>query len=371
MKKSLLTLLFCSIVILGACSHTNESHTDKKLETTVKKVKTSVSTTVSDETSEKNVSRFHSKDYLTIDPTIVSEYSDGPYTLSPLVKSVVGSYEGTTQDGLSDDYLYNYQLRIKEDGTYVKLTRKLTLILDSMTNFSLFERIYFDSSQTMKWARPTISINGKTYSYSEDYIYERGVLVEKFGKLHFAPLAQYDTEAIDHHSVFIEANGQVNLAKDLVASFVDLDNLPDLETGFEQLVQTKFDYQKEFQFAETSEYILDGKIMINNLQLTKTDKVDTLVSTDLDQLITAEVVKSIFSDMNGILQIVAIQKGIYQVNEPQLVPFTDHTKIYNSDGSNAGVIYALLDETSKDLYVYQRGKLLTAQEMNSTYVLSE
>ena len=309
----------------------------------------------------RQVTGFNALDYLVINPKKVKDFEGKSFELSDMVKDVVGTYSGMKQN---DNYMENfniYHLNIQDDGTYILLNQKFTRASLSLST----EKNYFDSSNQLQSISSVVEIDGDKYTYYDVEI-ARGILVEKFGKLHFVPLA--------HHSglEYITSEGQVDVLKGVIASEMSIDysstSLPDSKERFQDLI-TRFDYQKDYLFKEGEQYILDGKVYFGDLELSRSNDVDPIVSEGLGALVTQEFVLDMFKDANGIFQLCVERYRI--PSSVKLVPYTDYSKVYTSNGDKANVIAAFLNETSKELYVYRLGRIDVVREVNGTFVIQE
>lgn len=361
MKKILLSVSLLSILVLGACSVQDNSNDSVS--------KTSISKKGASSNKEEESGKFDASDYLVIDTKSIKDSDGENYKLSKMVKSVVGTYSGVNTSTSDNNYLTIYQLRINEDGTYVKLSRPMIIIPDGMDYNH--NNIYFDSSDNIKTvAHQRSNLNGHTVVEQNKYTLERGVLVEKFGKLHLVSLHYVSNPDTGR---YIDLDGEINLEKDLIVSTISprSENIPTTSEYFQKYVETEFDYNKEFEVSEVSDtYILDGKIMIENTELSKSEKVESLVSKNLDEIITEKSVKDVFSDLNGVLQYHIVHFGF---DEPldEFVEFTDYSKIYRESGENADVKRAILNKNSKNIIVYYDNKISEAYEENGTFVLRD
>lgn len=355
-------------LVLGGCSKKASTSKTSTSESASLSSTTSSYSDVSSSSSSSDLSGSSSStsSYLKLKPETISGFE-----LSPMVKDIVGTYSGIQADEQFYDHISQYQVRVNADGSYTALSRKLTILPDGVSNYNLFERVYFDTANTMKFALPGIERNGKRYSYDTNFTLERGVVVEKYGKLHFRPLSTITTQSNNHQSTYTTTDGKSNLALDLVAGFMVLHKVPDTEEKFQSFLKEHFDFDIPFStsFSETQSYAADGHVYLNGLELEKSNEVDPIVSTDLDQLLTWKEVSNIFSTPNGILQVWAIQKGIYQFEKPDLVVGAGDAKVYAENGNPLTVDVAFRDQQNKRLYLYWKGKIDGITEVNGTYVL--
>lgn len=269
----------------------------------------------------QQVTGFDASDYLVINPKNVKDFEGKSFVLSDMVKDVVGMYSGMMQ---VDGQLSIYQLSIKDDGTYILLEQ--SFIPRNPTRYT--PNYYFNSSDKFQYTKNIFEIEGNEYEYAY-WNLERGVLVEKFGKLHFVTLANHkpsDLIGVNNAPFYITQKGKVDLAKSLVLSqFFEAwmhNLLPDTEPNYERLISHKFDYEKEYSFNEGKRYILDEKIFFDGLELSRSNDVDPIVSEGLDAVITQELVLDIFKDTNGIYQVIETKYSI--PNDAKLVPYTDY-----------------------------------------------
>lgn len=354
-------------LVLGGCAQKASTSNSSTSESSSLSSETSsyYDVSTSSSSSDLDSSSSTTSDSLKLKPETISGFE-----LSPMVKDIVGTYSGLQVDEQFDDHISQYQVRINADGSYTALSRKLTVIPDSVTNYNLFERVYFDSANTMKYALPSIERNGKRYSYDTDFTFERGVVVEKFGKLNLRPLSTITTQSNNHQSTFTTTDGQSNLALDLVAGNIDINNVPDTEDKFQSFVEKNFAFDIPFSmsFTESQSYASDGHVYLYGFELAKSDDVDPIVSKDLDQLLDWKDVSTIFTTPNGVLQVWAIQKGIYQYEKPDLVTGLGDAKVYAENGDSITPEVAFRDQQNKRVYIYWKGKIAGITEANGSYI---
>ncbi|WP_161980028.1 hypothetical protein [Streptococcus sp. S784/96/1] len=365
MKKSVLSLILLSSLLLVACQQKSEPELGEKKEVTTSAVRedkskssseNSVNTTMDE---EKNLATS-----LLLDPSTVSEqelnsFASTPFKLSSMVKDVVGTYRGISY---TNSFAGNelYELRIKEDGTYFKVTRPFMPKDWAEDSNKVY---YLDNANTMQVVNKSASMDGKDFVYDDHFSVEQGVLVEKFGKLHFISL--YYKDLIDY---YYNQDGSMDLGKSFVSATMDLQGIPDKESRLESYAISLYsNYEKEFFFEEDSDYIMDGKIFFGETELTESNEVSQLVSEDLDRLVTPDHVKDILNSPNGLFQ-VTLHGGW---DDLKVSEFTDYDKIFEKDSEKAKVSFSIRDKNSGDIYVYQPGKVKYADELNGTFVLRD
>ena len=340
--------------ILVACS------SNKQADNEVSETKTSQTTEM---TSKEEVASFDPSEYLTIDTSKLNDYK-----VSDMVIDVAGTYSGVVANNWSTT---EYQVRINEDGTYMILSRGLFL-RDENTIFEKADpRPYLDSKNTVQYKQLETTINDKLYEFS-DFNLERGVVIEKYSQLYFAPL--------DSHKIFpyLDQNGELDLSKGILVDGNSLgmnDRVVDTTSDYQKFLETNFNYSKTL--TQPSEFfVIDSrKLTIDNVEVPKSSDVDSFLKTDLTKSLDSEKVLKQIESSNDVLQ---FARSKVPIDTYTITALTDFSDVYLSDGQKVEAEYAITlkdekhtmsiyDET--EIYAYYNGTIYYGKEQNGKFIL--
>ncbi|HEL9634479.1 TPA: hypothetical protein U0K44_001337 [Streptococcus suis] len=356
-RSIILSFSLLTLVVLHACS--------SKVSKVETPVETEQSTTqVSSEKMTDEVETIAVSDtYLSVDTRAFSDFK-----LSDLVKGSVGTYSGVVSRNLSTT---EYQVKINEDGTYLMLSREL-LLRDETYSFPKADpRPYLDSQNVLQHKQLETIIDDKLYEFSDFYL-ERGVVIEKYGQLYFSQLTS--------HGIFpyIDQEGNIDLAKGLLvdSSVTGLnDRVIDTVSDYDTFLKLNFDYSTILSEPLETLVIDSGKLMIDGVEVPKSEKVDSFLTRGLDESLAQEKVIKQIESANDVLQFV---RSKVPVDTYEITALTDFSEVYTHDSKEVKAAYAVTlfeddgyvtTTDEREVYVYYDGTIYYGKEVNGKYVL--
>ncbi|MGT2951657.1 hypothetical protein BU202_08715 [Streptococcus cuniculi] len=355
---TLLTTGILATTLLIACSPKQESAEQPSMDSS-----SEVSISTSESSSDTEQSSFNADDYLTIDTSKITDFE-----LSPMVKSAVGTYSGVVANSWSTK---EYQVKINEDGTYFMLSRELFPRDEETILPKADPRPYLDSSNRQQSKQLETTIDGKLYEFS-DFHFTRGVLVEKYGQLYFAPLNDQDIFP------YLDQNGNLDFVKGILVSTLSYgtyDRVIDTTSDYEIFLTKTFDYSKTLPDPSPYFVIDSGKLTIDKVEVPKSSNVDSFLTTNLNNSFAKEKILKQIESANDVLQFARSKVPIDTYTIKALSDFSD---VYTSDNQRINAKYAVTlkdekhtltayDET--EIYVYYEGTIYYGKELNGKFVL--
>lgn len=358
MKNNRVLMLACctllaSSVLIGCSSETSTSKPSLEASSTKQ------SSSDTETASNKQKQEFDTSEYLVIDTSKIEDFE-----LSPLVKEVVGTYSGIIKNNNT-----KYEIKINRDGTYAMLSYNVSIPYHIATN-EVRTYPYLDKADTQVNIPLTWEESGETYGMYNGFTLDRGVLVEKYGQLHYQSISKTAGDT------YIDSDGNFDFVKGLVKSEVSgTGKLPDTETGYEAFIENQFSSGDRYVFGEDSvePYIEGGKLYVGEEELTASTNLSNLITKDLTDLFSKKNLSNLIQSNNDIVQFKTALGNI--VADDTISPFTDFDNLYTYSGKKVEADYAVSVSGIRNymatafVYVYYNGVIEKAVEQNGKYII--